>query len=156
MKLAWLTDIHLNFLDVDARIEFYQKVVKANSDAILITGDIAEAPSVAELLKEMAYHLKKPIYFVLGNHDYYKGQIDQVRNEMISLSKSEKLLHWLPASNFQVLENNTILLGQDGWADGRLGDFTNSPVSIVDSRLIVDLFQQKILGKYKLLVKCSN
>ncbi|PCH54758.1 MAG: serine/threonine protein phosphatase, partial [Legionellales bacterium] len=54
MKLAWLTDIHLNFLEQDVRQEFYLEIIKTNCDAILITGDIAEAPSLCEILKEMA------------------------------------------------------------------------------------------------------
>lgn len=156
MKLAWLTDIHLNFLEIDGRIQFYQKILQTNSDAILISGDIAEATSVAEILKEMAHHVKKPIYFILGNHDYYKGQIEQVRNEMTSLTQQDNLLYWLPASGPQILEEGIILLGQDGWADGRFGDYQNSRVVMNDSRMIVDLFQQQILGKYQLLEKMQQ
>jgi predicted MPP superfamily phosphohydrolase len=69
MKLIWLTDIHLNFLTLENRMEFYQKVIAASGDKILISGDIAEAPSVSEILKEMAKTIQKPIYFVLGNHE---------------------------------------------------------------------------------------
>lgn len=62
-------------------------------------------------------------------------------------------MFWLPASGMQVLAGNTILVGQDGWADGRLGDYQNSRVAINDSRMITDLFQAKILGKFQLLEK---
>ncbi|STX53054.1 phosphoesterase [Legionella geestiana] len=27
MKLAWLTDVHLNFLDADERKKFYQEII---------------------------------------------------------------------------------------------------------------------------------
>lgn len=156
MKLAWLTDIHLNFIDTNERIKFYNTIIETNLDALLITGDIAEAPSISEILKEIAEIIKKPVYFVLGNHDYYRSIIDIVKEEITSLSRSEKLLNWLPATGPHVLNNEVILLGQDGWADGRLGDFINSPVSLVDSRLIADLFQQKILGKHQLLEKMQQ
>ena len=43
MKLAWLTDIHLNFIDEYARQKFYQEIVNAQCDGVLISGDIAEA-----------------------------------------------------------------------------------------------------------------
>jgi hypothetical protein len=62
-------------------------------------------------------------------------------------------LFWLPASGMQKLNNDTFLIGQDGWADGRLGDYQNSRVMLNDSRMIADLFQEKILGKYQLLEK---
>lgn len=40
MKLAWITDIHLNFVDFDARQRFHQSITDSNSDAVLISGDI--------------------------------------------------------------------------------------------------------------------
>jgi hypothetical protein len=51
MKLTWLTDIHLNFLELEEHKSFYQTIINENSDVILISGDIAEAPSIADLLK---------------------------------------------------------------------------------------------------------
>lgn len=156
MRLAWLTDIHLNFLDKEERILYYQEISKRNCDAILISGDIAEAPCLVDILNEMAIYIKKPIYFVLGNHDYYRGQINEVRHTMTTLTQRHGQLFWLPASGMQRLNHNTILLGQDGWADGRLGDYQNSKVTLNDSRMISDLFQAKILGKFQLLEKMQK
>jgi predicted MPP superfamily phosphohydrolase len=155
MKLAWLTDIHLNFLDINERNKFYNGIADTQCDAVLITGDIAEAPCLIEILNEMAGQIKRPIYFVLGNHDYYRGKIDEVREEVttLTLTRSNKLLFWLPVAGMQKLNEDTILLGQDGWADGRLGDYANSKVVLNDSRMITDLFQAKILGKHQLLEK---
>lgn len=130
MKFVWLTDIHINFLNEDAREQFYQKIIDANCDCVLITGDIAEADCVVDLLAEMQNRINKPIYFVLGNHDYYRGQINAVREAVTQLTKKNHQLFWLPASGMQLLNQNTILLGQDGWADGRLGDYANSRVAL--------------------------
>lgn len=156
MKLIWLTDIHLNFLTLGRRMDFYQKVIAASGNKILISGDIAEAPSVTEILKEMVQAIQRPIYFVLGNHDYYRGQVDSLRQEMRELTQNEPLLHWLLESGVHDLGNQTILLGEDCWADGRYGDYTNSRVTLNDSRMIIDLFQSNILGKYQLLEKMQQ
>lgn len=156
MKFAWLTDIHINFLDEDERSIFYQKIIKAQCDGILITGDIAEADCVVDLLSEMQRAINKPIYFVLGNHDYYRGQINTVHKAITQLTKNNHQLYWLPISGMLLLNNDTVLVGQDGWADGRLGDYANSRVGLNDSRLIMDLFQAKILGKFKLLEKMQE
>ena len=156
MKLVWLTDIHLNFIDEYARQIFYQKIIDTHCHAVLISGDIAEAPSVSTLMKEMAAQLKIPIYFILGNHDYYRGQVTEVREAMSDLTKSQKLLYWLPASGMQRLNENTLLIGQDGWADGRFGDYQNSRVILNDSRMIADLFQETIIGKDQLLEKMQQ
>jgi len=156
MKLAWLTDIHLNFIDDVARQKFYQEIVNTRSDGVLISGDIAEAPCLIDMLNEMAKYIDKPIYFILGNHDYYRGQINEVHDAMTALTKEHDKLFWLPASGMQKLDNNTFLIGQDGWADGRLGDYQNSRVVLNDSRMIADLFQEKILGKHQLLNKMQQ
>ncbi len=156
MNMAWLTDIHLNFIDNEARQIFYQEIIDTQCDSVLISGDIAEAPCLTDILNEMADFIKKPIYFILGNHDYYRGQIKDVRDALAALTKKSDLLFWLPASGIQKLENDTILLGQDGWADGRLGDYQNSRVALNDSRMIADLFQEKILGKNQLLEKMQQ
>ena len=123
---------------------------------MLITGDIAEAPSVSAILREMCNSVKKPIYFVLGNHDYYRSEVDVVKKAMEQLTQDEILLYWLPYSGHQILDKDIILVGQDGWADGRLGDYHNSRAALNDSRMIVDLFQAKILGKNKLLEKMQQ
>lgn len=156
MQYAWLTDIHLNFIDDLVRQKFYQEIVNTKCDGVLISGDIAEAPCLVDMLNEMAKYIDKPIYFILGNHDYYSGQIKEVYDAMTGLTKNNEKLFWLPASGMQKLDNNTFLIGQDGWADGRLGDYQNSRVVLNDSRMIYDLFQAKILGKYQLLEKMQQ
>ncbi len=156
MKLAWLTDIHLNFLNIESRKKFYEEILATNCNALLISGDIAEAPCLVDLLNEMVMQIKKPIYFVVGNHDYYRGIIGDVRNALTALSASHAHLFWLPTTGIQLLPNDTLVLGQDGWADGRLGDYQNSQISLNDSRMIIDLFQEKILGKHQLLQKMQE
>ena len=156
MKIAWLTDIHLNFLEIAARQQFYATIMTVKPELILISGDIAEAPSVCELLTEMAVTVNKPIYFVLGNHDYYFGNIKTVHDEVTQLSKNQPLLHWLSIMKPVLLKEGVFLVGQGGWADGRYGNYQHSSVSLNDSRLIADLFQEKCLGKEKLLVKMQQ
>lgn len=156
MKLAWVTDIHLNFLEVDERKKFYQEIINTECGGVLISGDIAEAPSIKGILQEMASYIEKPIYFVLGNHDYYRGQINEVHSNMRILTKSNEYLFWLSASGPHQLDNDIYLVGQDGWADGRIGNYYNSPVVLNDSRMIADLFQEKILGRSQLLAKMQQ
>jgi predicted MPP superfamily phosphohydrolase len=156
MKLCWLADIHLNFLSKKDRLDFYKKIEQKDSDAVVISGDIAEATSLCLLLQEMAQVLHKKIYFVLGNHDYYYGEIKAIRNNIRKLCNKESLLHWLPMSKPAHINSNILLLGQDGWADGRYGSYIDSKVVLNDSKLIRDLFEQAILGKDYLLAKMQK
>ena len=114
MKLSWTTDTHLNLIESDARTLFYDSIIATDCDAVLLTGDIAESPSLIDVLIEMAHHIQKPIYFVLGNHDYYYSNVADIRAVMRELTKTEKNLFWLPASGVQVLNSDTVVLGQDG------------------------------------------
>ena len=143
-------------MEENKRMDFYQTLISTNSDGVVISGDIAEATSVEPILKEMVSTIAKPIYFVLGNHDYYRGSINDFRNKMTSITKDEPFLFWPPASGPQKLNNDVVLLGHDCFADGRYGDYTNSRVILNDSRMIVDLFQSSALGKYQLLEKMQQ
>lgn len=93
-KIAWLTDIHLNFLKLAERVQFYNRVAEIDADKILITGDIAEAKEVCEILVEFSQHVNTSIYFVLGNHDYYFGSVTNVRENIQALCKQNRKLVW--------------------------------------------------------------
>lgn len=155
-NLMWLTDVHLNFLDESERREYYQTLFEASADAALISGDIGEAPSVRLYLQEMAQHLNKPIYFVLGNHDYYRGTVSSVHEKIEQCERINSHLHWLGNGEIVHLSPRSILLGIDAWADARYGDFVHSPIQINDSRLISDLFLAAITGKNNLQKKMAE
>ncbi len=139
MKAAWLTDIHLNFLEHDQIDAFLEKVSAEAADCFLVSGDTGEAPSITGYLQRMISVLKRPIYFVLGNHDYYGGSIKTVRSKVVDLmQKSDKLI-WLNNIDFISLTKDTALIGHDSWADGRLGDFRGSSVELNDFRFISEL-----------------
>ena len=149
-RLAWLTDIHLNFLDANARQHFYHNVAQVESDLVIISGDIGEAPSVELLLKEMQRCWRQRMYFVLGNHDFYKSGVQAVRNAMTELTDSQPSLQWLPQTAPVAITDDVVLLGQDGWADARHGDYDHSLMAMNDSRLIEKLRNARAQGSQSL------
>lgn len=155
-KLAWITDIHLNFLERSQRQQFYNNIVNTNVDAVMLTGDISESSSVCDILKEMQLAIGCCIYFVLGNHDYYLSSVKVLRAQIIELTKEFDQLTWLGNIEFIKLSSDTVLVGQDGWADGRIGDFCNSNVRLNDERCIGDLFEQKCISRECLLAKMQE
>ena len=142
MRLAWLTDIHLNFLDAVNRRRFLE-TIESQADAFAISGDIAESPSIIDVLTEMKEILQKPIYFVLGDHDFYRGSIEKTRVEVAKLAEQCELLTYLTATSVVELSPQTALIGHDGWADARLGDFENSHVFLNDYIAIQELRKWK-------------
>jgi len=144
MKFAWLTDIHLNFLNNDQIDCFLKSLSLEDVDGFFISGDIAEANSIADHLEHAASVLKKSIYFVMGNHDYYDGSIKELRAEVADLVRQTDNLFWLNVVDFISLTKCTALIGHDSWADGRFGDFQGSSVELNDFYYIEEL---KLKGK---------
>lgn len=138
-RLAWVTDIHLNFLSREKVEDFCRRIREVAPDALLISGDIAESQNVEPYLRILELTLQLPVYFVLGNHDYYRGSIPAVRAAMEALTARSPFLRWLPSAGVVALTETTGLVGHDGWADGRLGDYANSPVMLTDYVLIREL-----------------
>ena len=75
-RALWVTDPHLEFLIDDAftRAQFLEELRQEPADAILITGDNTNAANLKTELEGLA-HLDRPVYFILGNHDFYGGTI---------------------------------------------------------------------------------
>ena len=138
MRVVWATDIHLNFLDAEGRASFSSSIRAHQPDVVFVTGDIAEAPSLPFLLDEMRRAIQVPLYFVLGNHDFYYGSILQVRNSLKNWCQVQPGLIYLSTTGLIELTPSTVLVGHDGWGDGRYGNYHASPVRLSDQELIVD------------------
>jgi 3',5'-cyclic AMP phosphodiesterase CpdA len=139
VHIAWLTDVHLNFLDRTGREQFAADVALTGADGVVITGDIAEAGSLVPLLEELADAVLRPVWFVLGNHDFYGGSIEAVRASARRLSDEHEWLAWLPSTGVVALSEETALIGVDGWGDARLGNALGTPVELSDFHHIDEL-----------------
>src|SRR4051812_35185727 len=94
--LAWLTDIHPHFLRHPALEAFLDRLAETEADAFAISGDIAEADDVAVHLHAIAERADRPVYSVLGNHDFYRGSIAGVREKVRASCTVTPDLHWMP------------------------------------------------------------
>ena len=139
MKAAWLTDIHLNFLKYNQCQDFLERLSEEAADCFLISGDIGEADSILPFLHQIELAVKRPVYFVMGNHDFYGGSIKTVRSNVSDFIKTSDKLVWLNKVKYVGLTEETALIGHDSWADGRLGDFDGSSVELNDFQYIKEL-----------------
>jgi Icc protein len=139
MKLAWLTDIHVNFIPAHALERLIADVRAAQPAAVLIGGDIAEAHDIERYLERLDAGIQLPIYFVLGNHDYYRGSIPRVRRAIDELCARQPRLRYLSRSSWLPLSERLALVGHDGWGDGREGDYARTPVTLSDHTHILEL-----------------
>lgn len=141
MKLAWLSDLHLNFVGRSAVEGLCSAINASGADAVLITGDIATSTNLSRYLEFLADKLKRQIYFVLGNHDYYGSSIRKVNADVAFVAEKHPNLVWLSRSEVVELSPDTCLVGHEGLADGRLGDPEGSQVVLNDYIHIEELCQ---------------
>lgn len=142
MSYAWATDIHLDHVvRFPNRFKDFADSI-APYKGLIISGDIANADSVILLLDKLYFTINKPIYFVLGNHDYYGSDIRFNRIMVDSLNCDIDTcgnIVYLTTFEPFLLEPGVAICGVDGWADARAGDFKNSPIKLNDSVYISEL-----------------
>lgn len=118
-SIAWMTDTHFNLLKPE---EFKIFVAQLNSSGftdLWLTGDISCGTEICFHLSYLAENFPGQIYFILGNHDYYKLFIAESRQMVQKLSQKYSNLHYLTFENQPVPFNeDTALIGDDGWYDG--------------------------------------
>lgn len=137
MRVAFCTDLHLDHLKEKHARFFLKKLAAAKPDAVISTGDMSMA-------SELGIHLGwfreildgVPLYFVLGNHDFYRGSIGGVR---ASLAGDEG---YLTRSEPVGLTETTTLVGHDGWYDGGYSDWFKSKLVMNDYYMIAEFKHQ--------------
>lgn len=149
MKIVWATDIHLDFITnprnpvVSAKNldTFCGLLNKENPELVLLTGDISIAPHLRDHLLAIETRIKVPLYFVLGNHDFWNGDIETVRATMTAISSESERLRYLSAIPYVPLSNDIALVGHDGWYDGFNGQPNETRFNMNDWYRISDFVQ---------------
>lgn len=108
MKAAILSDLHREFWEVN--IPYY------SSDIVIISGDIAcPIQKSMDFLVSYANKLQKPVIAVLGNHDFYKSNIDEALLYAKSRALESRYLHFLENSSCVI--ENIKFIGCTLWTD---------------------------------------
>ncbi len=138
-RWLWMTDLHLDFVDDAGLDTFFVRVRNATADGLLISGDIASGTDIHRFLVRLHDSFQGPICFVLGNHDFYGRSFAEVRDKVRSVCAENDRLIYLSDQPGIPLVDDVILVGQDGWGDGRAGDYAASDVEMNDFGLIDEL-----------------
>lgn len=150
MKIAWFTDIHLDCVDNLRDTITRLKLEAKSSEIVVITGDISVGTSVVQHLKQLENALNKPIYFVMGNHDYYFSNILETRKKVTEACRHYSFAKYLGSIPYIKLNNSTALIGSDGWYDGINGNVDDSEIIMNDWIKIADFspaVRPTVMGK---------
>lgn len=133
MRLAWLTDTHLDCLGRNSVWRLGKKIRKSGADAALITGDIAIAEKLKSKLLTMRYMMDRdfPVFFVLGNHDRWGSSFMSVA-EQVRFWGSDGNDRYLETCWYFPLAEAVALIGVDGWYCGTSGNIYQSKLVMND------------------------
>jgi predicted phosphohydrolase len=148
---GWATDIHLNFVSLPPWDAFIRQLTESRLDALLVTGDISESDDLTWQLHRLACESNLPLYFVLGNHDFYRGSLGAVRERVQNYTAHHPLLHYMTDGLPVRLGDQWVLCGDDGWADAFIGDYFGSPVRLNDFLLIDELRDLDAMTRFRRL-----
>jgi len=184
MLLAWITDIHLDMVgNLSSRLHSLAAEI-INCDALLITGDISISSTLIQHLSMIEMIIAKPVYFVLGNHDYYGSTFGGVRRNVVDFCNSSSYLRYMNSVSYIKLGERKYLIGHDGWYDAQNGNPYGQSVlmndwiqitnfnsalrasrgnSVIDKNIIIELSRMmaqesanNIAKKIKLIIKDSD
>lgn len=102
MKIQIMSDLHLDCQAEHVRKDFFINHVSPEADAIILAGDTVEGREIG-LLKEMLQQVSKPLFYVLGNHDFW----GLTHTEAYNFFRHQ--LSYFP--NVKVLEKDYVVLG---------------------------------------------
>jgi Icc protein len=139
-RAAWVTDIHLNFLSAKQIVDFGKSLsAKDAIDCVLVTGDVSEYPTLMPNIVNFQHSAGVPVYFVMGNHDYYHGSVADVQRLAQSIGDATcGDITWMPSAGLVEATPDTCIIGHDGWYDCRAGSGRKDGFLMADWKYIED------------------
>ena len=136
LRIAHVTDPHLSFTGARALVER----IDPSIESVILTGDIGEGTDFGEYLVQLAAWTSLPIYFVLGNHDYYRSSRAEAHRTASGVQgeHGRGTLTWLREAGVIDLGGDLALVGIDGLYDAGWGTPENG-MYLNDFNLIGDL-----------------
>lgn len=118
-RYLWFTDTHLLPWQ---RSKMLNHILDVAPHGVFLTGDITYGPDLISALDYFGARIGRPLYFVLGNHDYHGSSIEEVHHQVRELCLKHKNLIWMTEAGIVPLNEEVALVGSEGWYDCRLGD----------------------------------
>ena len=155
----WLSDLHLDQADRGKTGILLDQISGIAYGALVVTGDISNASQLPGHLRMLAAaSAPRPMYFILGNHDYYDSSIGEVEGNVAAICRTVKNLHHLGGDEIIPLGSGVALIGHGGWADARAGYGRHTVIDSPDRHRIDDflhLDRQAMLARMRTLGRDS-
>lgn len=156
-KLCWISDLHLDQAGDFSRWSFLSQLSLSEAEGFVLTGDIAHSGQLEVRLRELAQAVApRPMFFVLGNHDYYFSSMPKVTKIVASVCARERNLVHLGNGEIVLLGRSSALIGHQGWADGRSGWGDRTVVKSPDHEWIDDFRTVSNSARFGAMARLSD
>ncbi|MCB2425401.1 metallophosphoesterase [Methylophaga pinxianii] len=108
MKFQLFSDLHL-----EQGYPFHPN--SSDADLIILAGDIDVGLRGLEYAAELIDRMNTPVIYIPGNHEFYRHDINDLRNEMHHFAESKQKLHLL--DNSSVIMKGIRFIGSTLWTD---------------------------------------
>lgn len=119
--ILWATDLHLNYFSDDFIKNFALSTRKKfiNPKGLIISGDISLGNKLERQLNVLSDTLQIPIYFVLGNHDYWYSSFQEIDLLINKICQNSNIIC---LDNSSIIINDVEIIGFTGWYDCQFGE----------------------------------
>lgn len=153
-KKIWIaSDLHLDVMNHFRRQENKQSIdfdIPAEVDIVILAGDICEGTSGIE----WADNIGKPILYVPGNHEYYRGNLEEIEIALRQSAKASKHVVLLHNDRHDV--GNIRFLGSTLWTDYRLENEEINAMSAAEALLADHRVISKLDGDKRRLFSAEH
>jgi predicted phosphohydrolase len=120
--------------------DFAKDCASVESDGIVICGDISNGLMLEKQMNQFVKGIKeKKLFFVLGNHDFFKSSFKGMRKKMSKYDGSSGAYYLTTQTDPIQLDDNTCIIGHDGWYDGGYSNWFSSKLRMNDYDLIEEM-----------------
>ena len=101
VKIQIASDLHFEFGDKHYKQRIIDDLKKANSDVLVLAGDITTRKDIFDSLRLFSENFNSVVY-VTGNHEHYGTLIDKIREIRNNVLDSFPNVHWLDNSECEI------------------------------------------------------
>lgn len=124
MKLILGSDLHLDHLSPQEKVEFLERLKRECDDpdaVLLLTGDITSGRTLFEHLDNIAQSSRARVLYVLGNHDFWGISFAEANRVLRPHGLVNGHAVFMDLVDRVQLEEDLCVVGDTGWYDGRNG-----------------------------------
>jgi predicted phosphohydrolase len=125
MRIGVCSDIFLDSYEEKTVSKFFTELENNQAEFLIICGNFSYSQNTKRIIDLISKKIKQT-YFVMGNSDYWGSSFEEHQKNVIEYTQTKKNITYLQNSEAIEINENTCIVGVDGWADLHQGKMVSS------------------------------